>query len=181
MHRTPLAAVLLAAAVAIVLPASASAITLTHHVLLPHGVTDRADRHEVVVTTVPPADSDDDGCPDRADAYAGPGCKAPAPPPVTTPPPAATAPTTAPVAPTVAPTSGGCPSYMAGEATSPTAVNASSGARGCYQVTPGTAAAMGSACSDVNSTSCVAAICAAQGNSAWASSGSTPCDYLGQP
>jgi hypothetical protein len=67
---------------------------------------------------------------------------------------------------------------MAGEASSPDAVNPSSGAAGCYQVLPSTQAAMGSACSDVNSSSCVAAICAAEGNGAWASSGSTPCDYL---
>lgn len=77
--------------------------------------------------------------------------------------------------------SGGCPSYMAGEASTPDAVNGSSGASGCYQVTPGTAAAMGSACADVNASSCVAAICAAQGNAAWSSSGATPCDYIGQP
>jgi hypothetical protein len=74
--------------------------------------------------------------------------------------------------------SGGCPSYMAGEASSPDAVNPSSGAAGCYQVLPSTAAAMGSACSDVNSSSCVAAICASSGNGAWAASGATPCDYV---
>lgn len=92
-------------------------------------------------------------------------------------------PAPAPVAPTTttsyvapAPTSsGGCPASMAAEATSPTAVNPTSGASGCYQVLPSTAAAMGPACSDVNSQSCVAAICASQGNSAWAASGSTPC------
>ncbi len=87
-------------------------------------------------------------------------------------------------APTPAPTSvpttsaGGCPSYMAGEASSPDAVNPSSGAAGCFQVLPSTAAAMGSACSDVNASSCVAAICASAGNAAWAASGSTPCDYI---
>jgi hypothetical protein len=63
--------------------------------------------------------------------------------------------------------SGGCPSYMAGEASSPSDVNPSSGAAGCYQVIPSTAAAMGSACADVNAPSCLAAICAAQGNDAW--------------
>ncbi len=67
---------------------------------------------------------------------------------------------------------------MSGEASSPSAVNPSSGASGCYQVLPSTAAAMGSACSDVNSSSCVAAICASSGNGAWSSSGATPCDYI---
>lgn len=63
--------------------------------------------------------------------------------------------------------SGGCPASMAGEASSPDAVNPTSGASGCYQVLPSTAAAMGPSCSDVNSTDCLAAICAAQGNDAW--------------
>ena len=63
--------------------------------------------------------------------------------------------------------SGGCPASMAGEATSPDAVNPTSGASGCYQVLPSTADAMGSACDDVNATSCLDAICAAQGNDAW--------------
>lgn len=71
--------------------------------------------------------------------------------------------------------SGGCPASMAGEASSPDAVNPSSGASGCYQVIPSTQAAMGEACADVNAPSCLAAICASQGNSAWAASGSTPC------
>jgi len=73
---------------------------------------------------------------------------------------------------------GGCPSYMAGEASSPDAVNPSSGAAGCYQVIPSTAAAMGSACSDVNAQSCVDAICAAQGNDAWVAA--DPCGYKGR-
>lgn len=90
-----------------------------------------------------------------------------------------TAPAPAPAAPTTS--SGGCPSYMAGEASSPSAVNPSSGAAGCYQVLPSTAAAMGSACSDVNADSCVAAICASAGNGAWAASGATPCDYVSEP
>jgi hypothetical protein len=87
--------------------------------------------------------------------------------------------TPAPAAPTS--TGGGCPSYMAAEASSPSAVNASSGASGCYQVLPSTAAAMGPACADVNADSCVAAICASQGNGAWAASGATPCNYIGKP
>jgi hypothetical protein len=78
---------------------------------------------------------------------------------------------------TTSTTSGGCPSYMAAEASSPSAVNPSSGAAGCYQVTPGTQAAYPE-CSDVNSSSCVAAICADAGNAAWSASGATPCDYI---
>ena len=78
----------------------------------------------------------------------------------------------APAAPT---SSGGCPASMAAEADSPTDVNPTSGAAGCYQVIPSTAAAMGDACADVNSPDCLAAICASQGNGAWAASGATPC------
>ena len=47
---------------------------------------------------------------------------------------------------------------MAAEADSPTDVNPTSGAAGCYQVIPSTAAAMGPACADVNSPDCLAAI-----------------------
>lgn len=75
-------------------------------------------------------------------------------------------------------TSGGCPSYMAGEASSPSAVNPSSGAAGCFQILPSTQAAYG--CSDVG-VDCAARICADVGNSAWVASGSTPCDYISQP
>lgn len=91
---------------------------------------------------------------------------------------AAPTPTTTSVAPAPATSSGGCPAYMAAEASSPSAVNPSSGAAGCYQVLPSTAAAHGAACADVNSTSCVAAICATSGNGAWAASGATPCNYI---
>lgn len=95
---------------------------------------------------------------------------------------AAPAPAPESVAPTTATTSsGGCPSYMSGEASSPSAVNPSSGASGCYQVLPSTAANYGSACADVNASSCVAAICASEGNYAWKASGATPCDYISQP
>lgn len=161
-------------------PAPAGAITLTSHVLIPHGVTAQDEAHRVIVKTVAPPDSDDDGCKDSADSYDGPGCNPP-PPPKPAPTVATTSAAIAPPAPvttTVAPapvSTGGCPSYMSAEATSPTAVNPTSGASGCYQVLPSTAAAMGAACSDVNAPSCVAAICAAQGNGAWASSGATPC------
>lgn len=78
-------------------------------------------------------------------------------------------------APAPAASSGGCPASMAAEASSPDAVNPTSGASGCYQVLPSTAAAMGAACADVNAPSCVAAICASQGNGAWSASGATPC------
>ncbi len=157
------------------LTSTAGAVTLHQHVTI-----DRPLGPPLIVThviTVPPGDRDDDGCRNSKDHYNGPGCQAPPPPPVAAPSQSVAPATT--VAPSVPTTSaGGCPSYMAGEASSPDAVNASSGASGCYQVLPSTAAAMGPACGDVNATSCVAAICASAGNAAWASSGSTPCDYL---
>lgn len=188
MHRTPLAAVLLAAAVAIVLPASALAITLTKHVYLPHGITRADDQHRVAEWHVA-LDSDHDaiwndadGCPGRSGPRANDGCPWPPEPTVSSSEtPTATTTTSSYYAAPATTSSGGCPSYMSGEASSPTAVNPSSGASGCYQVTPGTAAAEGAACSDVNATSCVAAICADQGNYAWSSSGARPCDYLAEP
>jgi len=79
----------------------------------------------------------------------------------------------APAAPAAPASSGGCPANMAGEADSPTDVNPSSGAAGCFQVIPSTRAAMGAACADVNAPSCLAAICAAQGNDAWVAA--NPC------
>lgn len=75
---------------------------------------------------------------------------------------------------TVATSSGGCPSYMAGEATSPDAVNPSSGAAGCFQIIPSTQAAYGCAAPDA---ACAAAICAEQGDAAWVAA--DPCSYLG--
>ncbi len=170
------ALILCAGALLLLLPATASAITIHQHVTI-----DRPLGPPLIVTRVldlPPPDSDDDGCANAQDHYNGPGCHKPPPPPVATTSPVDTAPTTTTTTTSVPATSGGCPSYMAGEASSPTAVNASSGASGCYQVLPSTAAAMGLACSDVNASSCVAAICASAGNAAWASSGATPCDYL---
>ena len=174
MHRTPLAMLLSLAALAI-FSASSSAMVIHRHVTVRDPLT-----HEVIESVIPvdvaPRDSDDDGCRNSKDDYDGPGCKVPPAPPA--------AQSSVSVAPAPATTSvpstsvGGCPSYMAGEASSPDAVNASSGAAGCYQVLPSTAQAMGSACSDVNSSSCVAAICATSGNAAWAASGSTPCDYI---
>ncbi len=174
MNRPFLGALALTVAVgaSILIPASAAAVTIHQHYILhtPDG-TVVATR----VVNVAPPDTDDDGCANADDNYKGPGCEPPPPPPKPTP--VSTAPTTTYTAPATTST-GGCPSYMAGEASSPDAVNASSGASGCYQVLPSTAAAMGSACADVNASSCVAAICASAGNAAWASSGATPCDYI---
>jgi hypothetical protein len=117
------------------------------------------------VEHVAPTDADDDGIPDAEDPCIGP-CPAPEPAPAAT----------GYAGPAPAPTSsGGCPASMAAEADSPTDVNPASGAEGCYQVIPSTAAAMGAACADVNAPSCVAAICASQGNGAWSESGATPC------
>jgi len=164
----PVLAVVVAAFIAV--PASASAMQITRHIYAGGGTYT-----EVTVDVAPP-DADDDGCANPDDSYAGPGCKAPPPPPEPAPvTPVATAPSPEPIAPAPAPTTGGCPSSMSGEADSPTDVNPYSGASGCYQVTPGTQQEMGAACSDVNAPSCLAAICAAQGNSAWEASGSTPC------
>lgn len=132
-------------------------------------------REIMTVVNVAPADSDDDGYADGTDGcpaatYASNGGCPPPPPP--DPGPAVAYPTSVESAPveasTVAPaTSGSCPSYMSGEASSPTDVNSSSGAEGCFQVIPSTAASMGAACDDVNALSCMQAICAAQGNDAW--------------
>lgn len=71
-------------------------------------------------------------------------------------------------APAAAPASGGCPSYMAGEASSPTATNSLSGAYGCFQVIPSTAEAFDCDLSTMaGQYSCMEAICAGQGNDAW--------------
>ncbi len=177
-RRTPIALLLSLAACAILIPATASAIPIHQHITIKAPGTKPITVTRVV--DVAPGDRDDDGCRNAKDHYNGPGCKAPPPPPVAAPSQSVAPATT--VAPSVPTTSaGGCPSYMAGEASSPDAVNPSSGASGCYQVLPSTADAMGSACSDVNASSCVAAICAsnpADPNSAWDSSGATPCDYI---
>ncbi len=175
-------ALILCAGVLLLLPATAAAIQITKHKTTRDPLTHKVIHAEWTVD-VAPQDSDDDGCRNSEDDYNGPGCKPPPPPPEPAPAPAtaSAAVTAAPApAPTSVPTTsaGGCPSYMAGEASSPSAVNPSSGASGCYQVLPSTAAAMGSACADVNASSCVAAICASAGNAAWASSGATPCDYV---
>jgi hypothetical protein len=159
--------VLIALGLCLALPATADAVPITIHKQVP----DRELNYERVgsdafleweygtktverVVHRPPADVDDDGVSDSEDPCIGP-CPAPQPEPTETV-------SAAPVA-----SEGGCPSYMAGEASSPTDVNPTSDAAGCYQVIPSTAAAMGAACADVNAPSCVAAICAAQGNAAW--------------
>lgn len=176
-----------------VIPAGANAVTIHRHTVIQHRVGGLdAGRPAVVadiktrVVTLKPPDGDQDGvanaddqCPSTIGSASYSGCPPPAPKPSPAPAPTPTPTYSAYSAPAPTTTStGGCPSYMSGEASSPTAVNSSSGASGCYQVLPSTAAAMGSACSDVNSSSCVAAICATSGNAAWASSGSTPCDYI---
>jgi hypothetical protein len=85
-------------------------------------------------------------------------------------------PTTAPL-PTPAP-SGGCPSYMAGESSSPTATNPSSGAYGCFQVIPSTAAAHDCDLSSLaGQYECAGRICETSGDGAWVAA--DPCGSLG--
>lgn len=179
-RSTPLALVLALAALAAILPASASAITLHVHrtVDVVGGVEVR---EEVGVVKVAPRDDDEDGFANRddrcdRDAYSAgnEGCTPPPPDPVVYEPIEPSYPE-----PSYEPSTSGCPSYMSGEASSPDAVNPTSGAAGCFQVIPSTAAAMGAACADVNSTSCAAAICAAQGDDAWVAA--DPCGYVGRP
>lgn len=182
MKKAPIALLLAVAAVAI-LSLSSTANAIPIHVHRTVDVVGGVEVEEVDVVHVAPRDSDEDGypnakddCPNEPYSTNG-GCK---PEPVAIPITESVAP--APVETSYAPaptSSGGCPSYMAGEASSPDAVNPTSGAAGCYQVLPSTAAAMGSACSDVNATSCVAAICAAQGDAAWVAA--DPCGYIGRP
>lgn len=196
MHRRiPLALVLGALVAIIAYPSIAGAVTLhvtqhqIRHPVVGHTATGPLRTAEPVtverVVRIAPVDSDQDGFADTADgcpstpSSVNGGCPE-APAPTTAAASSASVASSAPpasVATASATSSGGCPSYMSGEATSPTAQNPS-GAYGCYQVMPDTAAAMGSACADVNATSCVAAICAAQGNDAWRASGATPCDYI---
>lgn len=170
----------LIALVLVVGSSAAEAVPITRHIerqvpyVLPDGALAKRVVVDKVTVDVAPSDRDDDGyadaeddCPNVGYTAAG-GC-----PPVVHDP--VQMDTTTTYAPATTYSSGGCPSYMAGEASSPDAVNPASGASGCYQVLPSTAAAMGAACDDVNAPSCVAAICAAQGNGAWSASGATPC------
>lgn len=139
----PLVAVLAAlAAVTILVPASALAIPIQVTKIA------QAGDHRVVVEhthDVPPPDSDDDGLADRDDdcpSQAGPeengGCV-----------PAPQASISYAGAGSGADTNSGtdassaCPASMAGESSSPTAVNPSSGAGGCYQFLPSTWASLG--------------------------------------
>ena len=76
-------------------------------------------------------------------------------------------------------TSGSCPAEMAAEATSPDAVNPTSGAFGCWQTLP-QHYQPGGLCESTGTDyagqqACVANICASQGNGAWSASGATPC------
>jgi hypothetical protein len=88
-------------------------------------------------------------------------------------------PAPAPVSVAPAPAStGGCPASMAPESGSAgySAYNPSSGATGCYQIIPSTAAAHGCDLSTpAGQDACAAEICATQGSGAWAASGASPC------
>lgn len=193
MKKAPIALLFaIAAVVILLLPATTSAIPLhvkekvpievpQVHVIGTDPIVGEVETTKVVerVVHVAPADTDDDGCRDSRDSWDGPGCEAPPPPPEPEPVSYTEPVYEEPTYEAPATSSGGCPSYMAGEASSPDAVNPTSGAAGCYQVLPSTAAAMGSACADVNSTSCVSAICAAQGDDAWVAA--DPCGYVGRP
>lgn len=76
---------ILIAAVVLLLPATAGAVTIHQH------LTDPVTHKPIVrVVRLAPPDSDDDGCADAADSYNGPGCKPPPPPPVSNPAPAPT-------------------------------------------------------------------------------------------
>jgi hypothetical protein len=171
--RRPILGMLFALAACLTLSASATAITLTNHVLIPHGVTRKDDLHRVVVTTVAPPDSDDDGVADSADKCpntAGPdnGCPVPEPTPT-----AASTPYVAPAPTTTSvPTASGgysIPSYIVQceSGGSYTAQNPS-GAYGAYQIMPSTASAYGCDLSTAaGQDSCAASIYADVGPSAW--------------
>lgn len=164
------AAILLALGLSLCLPATAGAITLKRHVVIPHGVTHKADVHRVVVTTVAPPDSDDDGCPNDEDSYNGPGCNAPEP-PVAAPVEESVAPAT-PVATSVPTASAGysVPSYIVACESGGDygAVNPSSGAYGAYQILPSTSAAYGcDMSSPAGQDACAGEIYADVGSSAW--------------
>lgn len=177
----------MAACAIIAYPSTAAAIPIHKHITTystayvpdAHGYRDRVriPEEKVIVYDVAPPDSDDDGCPDSSDSYDGPGCNPPPPPPPEpAPPPVAPAPT-----PTVAPapvaTSSGCVGMEAESGTAGySAYNPSSGATGCYQIIPSTAASLGCDLSTpAGQDACKNEICATSGNGAWASSGATPC------
>lgn len=76
---------------------------------------------------------------------------------------------------------GGCTGMDKESGNSYSAVNSSSGAYGCYQIMPGTAAAHGCDLSTPGGQdACAGRICATQGPSAWTNSaGQNPCGRLG--
>jgi hypothetical protein len=172
MRRTPIIVALTATLAILAIPTIANAVEIHQHDYVDRGPLIR----EVVkVVDVAPPDSDDDGVANREDdcpkVAAPSGC--PPEPPIDASSVSTAAPATTSYAP--APTSsGGCPSYMAGEATSPDAVNPTSGAAGCFQIIPSTQAAHGCAAPDAE---CAARICATQGDAAWVAA--DPCAYLG--
>lgn len=155
-----------------IIPASAGAVTIHQHITAPD---DRVILTKIV--TVAPPDSDNDGvanaddrCPSTPGEKSYNGCPPPAPTPAPTTT-STTSSTTSTVS-TVA-SSGACPVSLAGESTSPTAVNPS-GASGCIQAMPSTWAAYGdpayASAADAPVSvqlAAMARICAAQGNDAW--------------
>jgi hypothetical protein len=179
--RTPIAAALTATIAIVLLPATAYAIEIHQHDYVDRGPLIR---EVVTVVDVAPRDSDDDGVANQEDEcpkVAAPGGCPPEPePPIDASSVSTAAPATTSYAP--APTSsGGCPSYMAGEASSPSAVNADSQAAGCFQVIPSTAAAHGCApqagAALADQVECAQRICATSGDGAWVAA--DPCSYVG--
>jgi hypothetical protein len=180
MHRTPLAVVLLAAAMATLTAVPAAAVTIHQHVDLPHGVTGKAAAAEVVAATVPPRDGDEDGvanaddpCPHTAGSDGG--CPPPPPPaPIVS-----STPSTIPAAPTTS-TSGAyaIPSSIVSceSGGNWSAVNPSSGAGGAYQILPSTWRLEGGSgapqdASPAEQSAIAAKIWADSGPSAWSCAG----------
>lgn len=91
--------------------------------------------------------------------------------------PESVAPAPAPVSVAPASTGGGCVGMEAESGSAGyAAYNPSSGAAGCYQIIPSTAAAHGCDLSTPGGQdACAQAICATEGSAAWASSGANPC------
>lgn len=166
MPRTPRLALLwlAASAILIALPLPAQAVPIHRHVWskkpLPDGVHQPLLLRVVKLDVAPP--------------YVPPK---PAPVPAVSSPAIVAAPTPAPVSVAPAPV-GGCPASMAAESGSAGygAYNASSGATGCYQILPSTAAAHGCDLSTPGGQDqCAQSICATEGPGAWSSSGANPC------
>jgi hypothetical protein len=158
------------AVVTLVAATTAQAVQITRHLTYRDPQTHQVWFHIKYNVDLKPTDSDQDGTADTSDGCphtAGPtsngGCPIPAPAPVTV--------STA----TSSSYSGGsCPASLAGESTSPTAVNPSSGASGCIQALPSTWDQYGDPAYAEASDAPVSvqmqalqAICAAQGNDAW--------------